>query len=50
MRTLHRKFHPQELIYIYQDRDEKNWVPWEGSTLMTYPRYPDFEPHTVLEW
>ena len=19
----------QELVYIYQERDEKNWVPWE---------------------
>jgi hypothetical protein len=40
----------QELIYIYQERDEKNWVPWEGTTLMTYPQYPSFTPHTVLDW
>ena len=54
--TLHRPFTPklssstQELIYIHQFSDEKNWVPWEGSSLMTYPRYPGFEPHTVIEW
>ena len=38
------------MIYIHQFSDEKNWVPWEGSSLMTYPRYPGFEPHTVIEW
>ncbi|KAG1672240.1 hypothetical protein FOA52_002941 [Chlamydomonas sp. UWO 241] len=40
----------QELIYVYQERDEKNWVAWEGSTLMSYPQYPLFAPHAVLDW
>ncbi|GAX77929.1 hypothetical protein CEUSTIGMA_g5371.t1 [Chlamydomonas eustigma] len=40
----------QELIYIHQQMDEKNWVPWEGSVMMTYPQFPDFEPHVVMEW
>ena len=26
-------------------------VPYsQGTTLMTYPKYPIFSPHTVLEW
>eukprot|EP00955_Chlamydomonas_euryale_P033779 349632-Chlamydomonas_euryale.AAC.37 len=33
-----------------QERDEKNWVAWEGTTLMSYPQYPLFAPHTVLDW
>ncbi|GAX82904.1 hypothetical protein CEUSTIGMA_g10330.t1 [Chlamydomonas eustigma] len=40
----------QEIIYVYQGQDEKNWVPWEGTALMTYPNYPLFAPHTVLDW
>ena len=23
---------------------------FQGTTLMTYPRYPTFEPHTILDW
>ena len=40
----------QDLIYVEQQRLEKNWVPWAGTTLMSYTNYPALAPHTVLDW
>ncbi|GAX78167.1 hypothetical protein CEUSTIGMA_g5609.t1 [Chlamydomonas eustigma] len=40
----------QSLIFLGQQRLEKNWVPWEGTSLMTYTNYPFFAPHTVMDW
>ncbi|GAX72883.1 hypothetical protein CEUSTIGMA_g338.t1 [Chlamydomonas eustigma] len=40
----------QDLIYLEQKIKEKNWIPWEGSSLTTYPNYPHFTPHSVLDW
>ncbi|GAX78164.1 hypothetical protein CEUSTIGMA_g5606.t1 [Chlamydomonas eustigma] len=40
----------QDLINLHQGRHDKNWVPWEGTSFMTYTNYPSFAPHTVMDW
>lgn len=29
---------------------EKNWVPWNGTTMMSYPHHGSFAPHSVFDW
>ncbi|KAG2500738.1 hypothetical protein HYH03_001502 [Edaphochlamys debaryana] len=37
-------------VYSKMQFQDKNWVPWHGSDLMSYTHYPSFEPHDVLDW
>ncbi|GFR50045.1 hypothetical protein Agub_g12094 [Astrephomene gubernaculifera] len=41
---------PRLLRYDKSLAWEKNWVPWNGTTLMSYPQAGSFGPHSVFNW
>ncbi|GFR47426.1 hypothetical protein Agub_g9047 [Astrephomene gubernaculifera] len=41
---------PRMLRYDKSIAWEKNWVPWNGTTLMSYSHYGVFGPHSVFNW
>jgi hypothetical protein len=42
--------HPRQLIYAGSLALDKNWVPWNGTTRMSYSQYGTFGPHSVFDW
>ncbi|KXZ41743.1 hypothetical protein GPECTOR_298g807 [Gonium pectorale] len=41
---------PRLLRYDRSLAWEKNWVPWNGTSLMSYSHYGPFGPHSVFNW
>ncbi|KAG2454875.1 hypothetical protein HYH02_000706 [Chlamydomonas schloesseri] len=42
---------PARLLYYTGSRAwDKNWVPWNGTSMMSYVRYGPFGPHSTIDW
>ncbi|KAG2488098.1 hypothetical protein HYH03_013248 [Edaphochlamys debaryana] len=41
---------PRFLFYSDSMAMDKNWVPWNGTTLMSYSHYGTLGPHSVFDW
>ncbi|EFJ50134.1 hypothetical protein VOLCADRAFT_89216 [Volvox carteri f. nagariensis] len=41
---------PRLLRYDHSLAWDKNWVPWNGTSLMSYSHYGPFGPHSVFNW
>ncbi|EFJ50179.1 hypothetical protein VOLCADRAFT_89041 [Volvox carteri f. nagariensis] len=42
--------YPRLLSYFGESVMDKNWVPWNGTALMSYSHYGTFGPHSVFNW